>query len=62
MLALNERPLVSVDFNHNPASSVADLTQTKVQGRLVKVLLGMTTSWGFANRVLDTARAMMQAS
>jgi glyceraldehyde 3-phosphate dehydrogenase len=62
VLAINERPLVSVDFNHNPASSVADLTQTKVQGRLVKVFAWYDNEWGFANRMLDTARAMMQAS
>lgn len=54
-------PLVSVDFNHNPASSVFDATQTKVQGNLVKVLSWYDNEWGFSNRMLDTTLALMQA-
>ena len=55
---INELPLVSIDFNHNPASSVFDLTQTKVIGNLVKVLSWYDNEWGFSNRMLDTAYYM----
>lgn len=62
ILNVNEDPLVSVDFNHNPASSTADLTLTKViDGRLVKVCSWYDNEWGFSNRMLDTALALMQA-
>lgn len=61
ILAYNTLPLVSVDFNHNPASSVFDATQTKVSGALVKVLAWYDNEWGFSNRMLDTALAMMAA-
>ena len=62
ILYVNEDPLVSVDFNHNPASSTADLTLTKViDGRLVKVCSWYDNEWGFSNRMLDTALALMQA-
>ena len=61
VLAINELPLVSIDFNHNPASSVADLTQTRVIGNTVKVLAWYDNEWGFANRMLDTSKAMMNA-
>ena len=53
VLQVNELPLVSVDFNHNPASSVFDATQTKVNGRLVKVMAWYDNEWGFSNRMLD---------
>lgn len=56
--AINELPLVSVDFNHNSASSIFDLTQTKVIGQLVKVLSWYDNEWAFANRMLDTALVM----
>lgn len=56
ILTYNEEPLVSVDFNHNPASSIFDSTQTKVIGRLVKVLSWYDNEWGFSNRMLDVAR------
>ncbi len=49
----NEQPLVSCDFNGYPASSVADLKQTRVQGQLVKVLSWYDNEWGFSNRMLD---------
>ena len=58
--SINELPLVSVDFNHNPASSIFDLTQTKVIGQLVKVLSWYDNEWGFSNRMVDTAIAMMK--
>jgi glyceraldehyde 3-phosphate dehydrogenase len=56
VLAYNDEPLVSVDFNHNPASSIYDATLTKVmQGNLVKVIAWYDNEWGFSNRMLDTA-------
>ena len=54
-----DEPLVSVDFNHNQASSTFDLTQTQViDGRLVRVLSWYDNEWGFSNRMSDTAVAM----
>lgn len=61
ILDYNEAPLVSVDFNHHNASSIFDSTQTKVIGNLVKVLSWYDNEWGFSNRMLDTAVAMMKA-
>lgn len=61
ILAYNTEPLVSIDFNHNPASSIFDATQTKVIGDLVKVLAWYDNEWGFSNRMLDVAAAWMQA-
>ena len=61
VLGYNALPLVSSDFNHNPASSTFDATQTKVNGRLVKVLAWYDNEWGFSNRMLDTTVALMQA-
>ena len=59
ILTTNDEPLVSVDFNHNPASSIFDLTQTKVvRGRLCRVLSWYDNEWGFSNRMADTAAAM----
>jgi glyceraldehyde 3-phosphate dehydrogenase len=59
VLATNDKPLVSIDFNHNPASSTFDLTQTQViDGRLVRVLSWYDNEWGFSNRMSDTAVAM----
>jgi len=56
ILATNDQPLVSSDFNHNPASSTFDLKQTQViDGRLVRVLAWYDNEWGFSNRMLDTA-------
>ena len=60
VLAVNKAPLVSCDFNHHPASSVFDLTQTKVIGNLVKVLSWYDNEWGFSNRMLDTSIEMMK--
>lgn len=59
ILHFTEEPLVSCDFNHYPASSVFDATQTKVLGNLVKVVSWYDNEWGFSNRMLDTARCMM---
>ena len=61
ILEYSEAPLVSVDFNHNPASSIYDATLTKVSGRLVKVSSWYDNEWGFSNRMLDTTVALMTA-
>ena len=61
ILDYNTEPLVSVDFNHNPASSTYDSTLTKVRGRLVKVSSWYDNEWGFSNRMLDTTVALMAA-
>jgi glyceraldehyde 3-phosphate dehydrogenase len=61
ILTYNTEPLVSVDFNHNPASSNFDATLTKVSGRLVKVSSWYDNEWGFSNRMLDTTVALMSA-
>ncbi|MEX3605834.1 MAG: type I glyceraldehyde-3-phosphate dehydrogenase [Burkholderia sp.] len=61
ILVYNDQPLVSVDFNHNPASSSFDSTLTKVSGRLVKVSSWYDNEWGFSNRMLDTAVAFANA-
>ena len=62
ILAYNELPLVSVDFNHDAHSSTFDSTLTKVNGRLVKVSSWYDNEWGFSNRMLDTAIALMAAA
>ncbi|MYN13197.1 type I glyceraldehyde-3-phosphate dehydrogenase [Pusillimonas sp. TS35] len=56
-----EEPLVSVDFNHDPASSTVDAGLTKVSGTLVKVSSWYDNEWGFSNRMLDTTVALMAA-
>jgi glyceraldehyde 3-phosphate dehydrogenase (phosphorylating) len=62
VLAYNEAPLVSVDFNHDPASATFDATLTKViEGTLVKVTAWYDNEWGFSNRMLDTTIALMSA-
>jgi glyceraldehyde 3-phosphate dehydrogenase len=62
VLAYNDAPLVSVDFNHDPASSTYDATLTKViDGTLVKVCAWYDNEWGFSNRMLDTALAWSRA-
>jgi glyceraldehyde 3-phosphate dehydrogenase len=60
VLHVNTLPLVSCDFNHHPASAIFDATQTKVMGQLVKVVAWYDNEWGFSNRMLDTARCMME--
>ena len=62
VLAYTEAPLVSVDFNHDPASSTFDATLTKVlEGNVVKVIAWYDNEWGFSNRMLDTTKALMSA-
>ena len=63
ILEYNKEPLVSIDFNHNPASSIFDATLTKVsEGTLVKVCSWYDNEWGFANRMLDTTVAFVKAA
>jgi len=59
ILLINDEPLVSCDFNHNPASAIFDTLETKVIGKLVKVVAWYDNEWGFSNRMLDTASCMM---
>ncbi|HEX6978050.1 MAG TPA: type I glyceraldehyde-3-phosphate dehydrogenase [Alphaproteobacteria bacterium] len=59
ILMTTDEELVSSDFNHNPASSTVDLTQTQViDGGLVRVMSWYDNEWGFSNRMVDTAAAM----
>ena len=63
ILEYNEEPLVSIDFNHNPHSSIYESSQTKViGGDMVKVLSWYDNEWGFSNRMLDTTLAMMKTA
>ncbi|MCZ6813487.1 MAG: type I glyceraldehyde-3-phosphate dehydrogenase [Alphaproteobacteria bacterium] len=56
ILATTDAPLVSSDFNHNPASSIFDLAETQViEGRFVRVLSWYDNEWGFSNRMADVA-------
>ena len=56
ILTYNDAPLVSIDFNHDPASSAFDATQTQViDGRFVRILSWYDNEWGFSNRMADTA-------
>ncbi|MGH8658095.1 MAG: erythrose-4-phosphate dehydrogenase, partial [Gammaproteobacteria bacterium] len=58
----NDKPLVSVDFNHNTASCVFDATLTKViDGTLAKALAWYDNEWGFSNRMLDVTVALASA-
>ncbi len=62
ILAYNAEPLVSVDFNHDPHSSIYEASETKVIGRLCKVMAWYDNEWGFSNRMLDVALAWSKAS
>ena len=62
VLAINDEPLVSIDFNHNPHSSIYESSLTKVsEGTLVKVCSWYDNEWGFSNRMLDTTVALVNA-
>jgi glyceraldehyde 3-phosphate dehydrogenase len=62
ILGWTDAPLVSVDYNHDPRSSIFDASLTKVaEGTLVKVSAWYDNEWGFSNRMLDTAVAFMNA-
>jgi glyceraldehyde 3-phosphate dehydrogenase len=59
ILAYTDEPLVSIDFNHDPASSTVDSLETAVlEGKLVRVVSWYDNEWGFSNRMVDTAAAM----
>ena len=62
IIGINRKPLVSIDFNHNPLSSVYDATQTRVMGgTLVKVFSWYDNEWGFSNRMLDMTMVFANA-
>ena len=61
ILGYNTEPLVSIDFNHDPRSSVFESSLTKVSGRLVKVSSWYDNEWAFSNRMLDVTMAWMAA-
>ncbi len=61
ILSFSELPLVSIDFNHNPASSIFDAGLTRVNNNIVKVCAWYDNEWGFANRMLDTTAVFMSA-
>jgi glyceraldehyde 3-phosphate dehydrogenase len=62
ILEINDKPLVSMDFNHNPASSIYESSLTKIlKGNFVKVLSWYDNEWGFSNRMLDTTVALVNA-
>lgn len=58
ILGYNDKPLVSIDFNHCPLSSTFDATETRIIDNLVKVVAWYDNEWGFSNRMIDTAIAM----
>ena len=59
VLETTNLPLVSIDYNHHPASAVFDKNQTLINGPLIKVVAWYDNEWGFSNRMLDTGLAMM---
>ena len=61
ILNYSDKPLVSIDYNHNPHSSNFDSLQTKVKGSLVKVMSWYDNEWGFCNRMLDSINAIFKA-
>ena len=60
ILNYSDKPLVSIDYNHNPHSSNFDSLQTKVKGSLVKVMSWYDNEWGFCNRMLDNINAIFK--
>jgi len=63
ILAYTDEPLVSIDLNHDAASSTIDSLETAVlEGKLVRVLSWYDNEWGFSNRMVDTAGAMSKLS
>ena len=62
ILGVTDQPNVSIDFNHDPHSSIVHLDQTKVMGgTLVRVMSWYDNEWGFSNRMADTAIALHKA-
>lgn len=62
ILGYNQEKLVSIDFNHSALSSIFDANHTRALGRHVKVMAWYDNEWGFSNRMLDNATALMQAA
>ncbi|MCF6765178.1 type I glyceraldehyde-3-phosphate dehydrogenase [Thiotrichales bacterium 19S3-7] len=62
ILGYSDEPLVSIDYNHDPRPSVFDATQTRVQGKLVKVISWYDNEWGFSNQMLRTTKVWMAAN
>ena len=62
ILGYNDEKLVSIDFNHDARSSIFDANHTRVNGRLAKVMAWYDNEWGFSNRMLDNAVALMKAA
>ncbi|NVJ48843.1 MAG: type I glyceraldehyde-3-phosphate dehydrogenase [Gammaproteobacteria bacterium] len=62
IIDVNDKPLVSIDFNHNPHSCIFDATQTRVDGKMAKLFAWYDNEWGYSNRMLDTATALMMQS
>ena len=62
VMEVNTLPLVSTDFNHNSHSCIFDASQTRVIGNQVKVMAWYDNEWGFSNRMLDTAKAILAAN
>ncbi|MEC8366176.1 MAG: erythrose-4-phosphate dehydrogenase, partial [Pseudomonadota bacterium] len=61
VLTVTDRPLVSTDFNHDPASAVVHLDQTRVMpDGMTRVLAWYDNEWGFSNRMLDTAGSILK--
>ena len=61
VMTVTDRPLVSSDFNHDPASAVVHLDQTRVMpGGMARVLAWYDNEWGFSNRMLDTATTILK--
>ncbi|MFW0042684.1 MAG: type I glyceraldehyde-3-phosphate dehydrogenase [Coxiella endosymbiont of Dermacentor silvarum] len=60
VIGYNEEPLVSIDFNHNPHSSVFDAGQTRIIDKLVKIISWYDNEWGFSNRMLDVADVFLK--
>ncbi len=59
IIAVNDKPLVSIDFNHTACSAIFDLTETKIVGKdFVRVLMWYDNEWGFSNRMLDVTNIM----
>ena len=61
IVGYNTLKLVSMDFNHTSVSTTFDATQTRVDGNLVKIFAWYDNEWGFSNRMLDTAKALVNA-
>ncbi len=62
VIEYSDRPLVSIDFNHNAHSCIFDASQTRVDGKMAKLFAWYDNEWGYSNRMLDTASALVQHS